>query len=293
MSLHPGNLFENHSHAPAGEILSSPIDDLDMSGVESGRTARASTERLALVGSGDTAMLRINLDHMDTVLAVSALDQRVGSRMRTGQADADNVIHLQISARNISRYFRSLESDKASGRSASVLPRMTDDPVVERLSVALEAAEARDDEYSGVYADAVRLAIVTRMLSIRFEPEFEGRALKRPKTALPKWRLKRVTEYVNAHLADTVTLADMAAAAGLSRMHFAAQFLVATGVRPHEFLLRRRIETAQDMLKSTTESLVEVALSVGFQTQAHFTDVFKRFVGETPYRWRSANCQLD
>lgn len=292
MSLHPGNLFESHSNAPAGEILSSPIDDLDMSGVESGRAARSGTERLVPAGSGDAAMFRINLDHMDTVLAVSALDQRAGNRMQAGQADADNVIHLQIPARNMSRYFRSLEGDKASGRSASVLPRMTDDPVVERLSMALEAAEAGDDEYSGVYADAVRLAIVTRMLSIRFEPELEARVLKRPKTALPKWRLKRVIDYVNAHLADTVTLADMAAAAGLSRMHFAAQFLVATGVRPHEFLLRRRIETAQDMLKSTTESLVEVALSVGFQTQAHFTDVFKRFVGETPYRWRCANCQL-
>jgi AraC-like DNA-binding protein len=163
---------------------------------------------------------------------------------------------------------------------------MTDDPVVERLSVALEAAEAGDDEYSGVYADAVRLAIVTRMLSIRFEPEFEGRALKRPKTALPKWRLKRVTEYVNAHLADTVTLADMAAAAGLSRMHFAAQFRRATGLRPHEYLMRRRIEHAQQLLLETRHGVLDVALSCGFRSQAHLTTVFKRFVGETPYCWR-------
>jgi AraC-like DNA-binding protein len=291
MSLHPGHLFEDCSHAPASEILSSQIDDLDMSGAGSGNAMRSDKEHFAAIGSGDTATLRISLDHMDTVLAVSALDPRTAGRVQIGNTDTDNVIHLRIPARNMSRYFSRLQDSKVSGTSAPASPPMTNDPVVERLSRALEAVETGDDEFSGVYADAVRLAIVTRMLSARLEPELDGRALKRPKTALPKWRLKRVIDHVNSHLADTITLADMAAAAGLSRMHFAAQFLAATGVRPHEFLLRRRIETAQEMLKSTTDSLVEIALGVGFQTQAHFTDVFKRFVGETPYRWRCANCQ--
>lgn len=72
-------------------------------------------------------------------------------------------------------------------------------------------------------------------------------------------------------------------------MHFAAQFRVATGMRPHEYLLRQRIERAQKMLVETRDSLVEIALGVGFQTQAHFTTVFRRFVGDTPYQWRCAN----
>ena len=61
-----------------------------------------------------------------------------------------------------------------------------------------------------------------------------------------------------------------------------------TGVRPHEYLLRRRIERAQELLKQTGVTLVDIALTVGFQSQAHFTTVFKRFVGDTPYQWRSA-----
>ena len=63
-------------------------------------------------------------------------------------------------------------------------------------------------------------------------------------------------------------------------MHFAAQFRSATGLRPHEFLLRRRIDHAQRLLAEPGTRLVDVALSVGFQTQAHFTTVFKRFVGQ-------------
>lgn len=114
-------------------------------------------------------------------------------------------------------------------------------------------------------------------------------ARERVRTPLPVWRLKRTLAYLEAHLSERVTLADLAAAAGLTRMHFAAQFRVATGSSPHTYLLRRRIERAKELMCETSDSLVAVALDVGFQTQAHFSTVFKRHVGETPHRWRRAN----
>jgi AraC-like DNA-binding protein len=108
----------------------------------------------------------------------------------------------------------------------------------------------------------------------------------RRRTPLQKWRMKRVVDHIDAHLSRRIALADMAAAAGLTRMHFAAQFRAATGMRPHDFLLQRRIDRAQQMLRNPELALVDVALSVGFQTQAHFSTVFKRLVRETPHRWR-------
>lgn len=116
---------------------------------------------------------------------------------------------------------------------------------------------------------------------------------RRSRAPLPNWRLRRVEGFVDANIEETITLADLARVAGLSPMHFAAQFRTATGVRPHEFLLRRRIDHAQGLLADPRARLVEVALSVGFQTQAHFTTVFKRFVGETPHRWRCAESRLE
>ncbi|WP_024506377.1 AraC family transcriptional regulator [Bradyrhizobium sp. ARR65] len=107
--------------------------------------------------------------------------------------------------------------------------------------------------------------------------------------ALPKWRLRRVEDYVDAHLHRRVSLPDLARAANLSRMHFAAQFRTATGYRPREYLLHRRIERAKHILSTTEMPLAEVALAVGFCTQAHFSTVFKRITGETPARWRSGN----
>lgn len=108
---------------------------------------------------------------------------------------------------------------------------------------------------------------------------------RRDISALQKWRLSRVQEYVKQHL-DDADLAGMASAAGLSRMHFAAQFRVSTGFRPHEFVLNQRVARAEGLLRETDTPLAEVALIAGFRAQSHFSSVFKRYTGETPARWR-------
>jgi AraC-like DNA-binding protein len=115
--------------------------------------------------------------------------------------------------------------------------------------------------------------------------------MERPRSkrnVLPKWRLKRVSEYIDAHLDEPLSLSDLASVAGLSRMHFAAQFRATTGYRPHDYVLYQRIENSKAMLSATDMPLVEVALTVGFQAQAHFSTVFKRMTGESPARWRRA-----
>ena len=116
--------------------------------------------------------------------------------------------------------------------------------------------------------------------------------LERPHSkvnALPKWRLKRVQEYVKANFERCISLSDLAQVAGLSRMHFAAQFRTATGYRPREYLLHQCIEHAKSLLSHGEAPLAEIALAVGFCTQAHFSTVFKRITGETPARWRGAS----
>ncbi|MFG1376177.1 helix-turn-helix domain-containing protein [Xanthobacter autotrophicus] len=193
------------------------------------------------------------------------------------------------------------------------------DPVVRHLSLAPEAAERSGDAFACLYADALRLAFMARMhdqgtpgqgalgqgalgqealgvlddgqpLPAQAPPDgAPARPTPRIKSGLVAWRLKRVTAFIEAHLAEPVSLTEMAEAAGLSRMHFAAQFRLATGLRPHQFLLKRRIERAQDLLRDTRDPLVQIALAAGFQTQAHFTTVFRRFAGDTPYQWRRAN----
>jgi AraC family transcriptional regulator len=196
-----------------------------------------------------------------------------------------DVLHLHVPNAFIAKLgAEASDSEAAPLRSG---PALTQDPVVERLARALIAADEIGGRCGQLYVECISTAIVARLLaSTRRTPEGA-----RPKVAeLARWRLRRVMEYVEANLAETVSLADLAAAAGLTRMHFAAQFRAATGLPPHEYLLRRRVERAQEMLAEDRESLVDIALSVGFQTQSHFTSVFKRFVGQPPRAWRQRHC---
>ncbi|MGV0908611.1 helix-turn-helix domain-containing protein [Martelella sp. FOR1707] len=158
------------------------------------------------------------------------------------------------------------------------------DPVMGFLFRQLETA-GEDDAHHGVRSDTIRLALIARWLATRIDSRpIEEKAAIAP---LPKWRIRRVAAYIEDHIDELITLSDLADAAGLSRMHFAAQFRAATGLRPHDYLLRCRVERAKTMLCDPGNRLVEIALNVGFQTQAHFTTVFKRFVGTTPARWRA------
>jgi AraC family transcriptional regulator len=162
----------------------------------------------------------------------------------------------------------------------------SDDEIIRSLSSALEAAECGQDRHC---AEALRVAIAVRFAGLRAAENTAAGTSGRPVRALQKWRLKRVFEYVDIHLSNKITLLDLAAVAGLSRMHFASQFRMATGLRPHEFVLRRRVQQAEELLRNSRMAIVEIALTVGFQTQPHFTTVFKRFAGCTPRQWRAAS----
>lgn len=156
------------------------------------------------------------------------------------------------------------------------------DPAVERLVQALVHADNCDEAFGRVYLDSLGLAIASRLVATHLDP----RGNSGTRGALAKWRLKKVLEHIDAYLDGPISLSDLANAAGLTRMHFAAQFRTCTGFSPHHYVLRRRIARAQELLLNPELSIAGVALDVGFQNQAHFTVVFKKIVGETPKRWR-------
>lgn len=111
-----------------------------------------------------------------------------------------------------------------------------------------------------------------------------------PARGLCASRLRRVLDYIDANLAEPVMLNDIARHAGLSRMHFAAQFRLATGQTPHAYLNGRRVERAKALIAQGM-AIADAALAVGFPGQAHFTSVFRALNGEPPGRWRTQRQQ--
>ncbi|TJV20509.1 MAG: helix-turn-helix transcriptional regulator [Mesorhizobium sp.] len=186
-----------------------------------------------------------------------------------------NVV-LSLSARTLNK---ALDAADVGFPGPSDVP--TADPVIRRLIDQLDHP-GNDDGYS----DAIRLAVAARWLCLRSDQQ------SAPGDGLQEWRLKRVKKYIDDHLDKTISLADLAQEAEFSPMYFAARFRAATGLRPHDYVRRRRVEAAKAQLLQGEQSLVDIGINVGFQTQAHFTTVFKRLVGTTPGRWRAQNQHL-
>jgi AraC-like DNA-binding protein len=206
-----------------------------------------------------------------------------GVPTRATFASSADVLHLFVSQQVLGECYEDLFQHTRDGDIVLDDPELIRDPVLERLGQALAVSQSNDAALGKMFTDSVSLAIVSRIVARHF-----ASATRRTREAapLPQWRMNRVIEFVDAHLAEPIGLADIAASAGLTRMHFAAQFRRATGLRPHEYLLRRRVEHAQQLLVTSRHNVMDVALSCGFRSQAHFTTVFKKFVGETPHRWK-------
>jgi AraC family transcriptional regulator len=105
---------------------------------------------------------------------------------------------------------------------------------------------------------------------------------------LPVSRLRRVTEYIQAHLDQHLTLAHLGAVVFMSPYHFARLFQHSTGQPPHRFVVRARIYHAATMLATPDLSIARISQMVGFRTPSHFSTVFRRLMGVTPGAYRAA-----
>ena len=103
---------------------------------------------------------------------------------------------------------------------------------------------------------------------------------------LPPRRLQRVFSHIRENIARDLSVAELAQTVGMSQYYFSKLFKMSTGTTPHQYVMRQRVERAQEVLRETRTALAEVATIVGFETQSHFTSVFRRLVGATPKHYR-------
>ena len=103
---------------------------------------------------------------------------------------------------------------------------------------------------------------------------------------LSPYKLRQITEYIGDNLSNNLSLAEMANLLQMGPCHFARAFKESTGLSPHQYVLRRRVERALQMLKETRTNLADIAYDLGFSSQGHFTTVFSKIVGVSPSNYR-------
>ncbi|ACK50700.1 transcriptional regulator, AraC family [Methylocella silvestris BL2] len=113
-----------------------------------------------------------------------------------------------------------------------------------------------------------------------------------PTRSLSDAKLRLVTGYIEANLHRNITLSELSALVDLTPRYFCGAFKEATGRPPHQYQIEQRVEQAKKLLAEAGSSLIEIALTVGFSSQSHLNEYFRRIVGMTPARYRNEELQV-
>jgi len=134
-----------------------------------------------------------------------------------------------------------------------------------------------------LYVEALSLVLVSELArhnrqNLGVEEQNRG--------GLAAWQQRAVDETIETHLAEPLSLVDLAGQVRLSPRHFARAFKQTFGQPPHQYHLARRIERAKALLGSREMSVTEIAVSLGFADTSAFSTTFRRFAGGTPRDYR-------
>jgi AraC family transcriptional regulator len=155
------------------------------------------------------------------------------------------------------------------------------------LATALLNRIEQAQECSALFVDHIALAFYAHVTEAYAD-------VARADTIVPgqlsPWQLRRATDFIATHLDGDPTIAQLARECGLSPGYFARAFRRTTGVTPHQWLIRKRFERAQQLLLRGRIELAEVAVACGFVDQSHFSRVFAKLAGMSPGKWRQQNC---
>jgi len=158
-----------------------------------------------------------------------------------------------------------------------------DDPTMRALALTLLPALDQPEQANRMFVDHVMSAVGFHVAQTYGGLEAMTDLMR---GGLAPWQQRRAKEIIEANLVGEISLAELARGCGLSASHFSRAFRETVGISPHQWLLRRRIEKARQLLRNRQLSLSEVALECGFADQSHFTRVFAKLSGTGPGAWR-------
>jgi AraC family transcriptional regulator len=149
------------------------------------------------------------------------------------------------------------------------------DPQIEHVAWALDAEHRQGAVNGGLYTECLGLALAVHLIG-RYKSSI---SLKR---GLSRIQLRRVTTYIEENIDQSLSLATLAQVAHLSASHFNAMFKRSTGFAVHEYVIRRRVNRAKQLLTRGELAASQVAAEAGFSHQSHMARSMRRVLGVTP-----------
>jgi AraC family transcriptional regulator len=159
------------------------------------------------------------------------------------------------------------------------------DDVIEQIGRSILAELADETSTSRMYVETAALALGARLLR-KYYSNGSSEYAESSSYYIDHNRMRRVIDYVSAHIADEITLEGLAGIAGYSAFHFARKFTLAMGISPRRYVSHRRLENAMAELAAGKLPLAQIALNAQFSSQASFTRAFHRAIGMTPKEYQ-------
>lgn len=160
------------------------------------------------------------------------------------------------------------------------------DPTITQVAHWFKGELLNEGLGGNLFAESLKNLLTVHLLRNYCESGMPQKKLVVPGRALDAVKLKQIQDYIEEHLAEDISIEDMAALVPMSQFHFARAFKAATRETPHKYLIQRRMERAKVLLTVTQLAIAEVAYRVGFSNQSHFTTHFRKATGVTPKDYR-------
>jgi len=159
------------------------------------------------------------------------------------------------------------------------------DAVINQIGLSVLSEMMSPTAAGRMLVETSSLLLAARLAHSHLETELIRSPIQ-SRHGLDDGRLQRILAYVEEHLAEDITVADLASVACLSIFHFTRAFAATMDVPPHRYVSRRRLEIAKEMIATGRASLSEIALHCRFSSQSSLTRAFRRATGVTPAEYR-------
>jgi AraC family transcriptional regulator len=207
------------------------------------------------------------------------------------QRPAHDTLHIFLPAKPLADcVLRDLDIDPARARLR--YETVGYDPFVEQIALAISRELESESSSGRLFIESLGHTLSAYLLHRYSENALNIKPQSDPVRPIDHRRLSRVMEFIDGHIDENFTVADMAAVACMSPAHFARSFRARTGQSPHRFVSRKRLELAERMLLDPYRPMSEIALSTGFSSQSNFARAFRNVTGMSPADYRTSQTRI-